>query len=176
MSEELGTLGELFVYCFYIQSNVIPVIVVLKAKDLNDKYFWKQDVFAQVGLNGETKRTKVDVKGGQHPMWDEEIRLPIMKGTGDKFRKLDVSCWAKEPKKEDNIGQGSVDLTETLKTGEFDDWVQLESNGVSRGEVYLEMTFFTNARAPVGHGLVVPQANLQRRPSKLSPAERMARP
>ncbi|KAJ7841326.1 hypothetical protein B0H14DRAFT_3694396 [Mycena olivaceomarginata] len=156
MSDELGTL----------------VIVVLKAKDLNDKYFWKQDVFAQVGLNGETKRTKVDKKGGQHPMWDEEIRLPIMKGSGDKFRKLDVSCWAQEPKKEDNIGQGYVDLTETLKT----DWVKLESNGVSRGEIYLEMTFFTNAPAPVGHGLVVAQANLQRRPSKLSPADRLARP
>ncbi|KAJ7911503.1 hypothetical protein B0H13DRAFT_2009752 [Mycena leptocephala] len=151
------------------------VIVVLKAKNLNDKYFWKQDVFAQVGLNGETKRTKVDIKGGQHPMWDEEIRFPIMKGTGDKSRKLEVSCWAKEPKKEDSIGQGFVDLAETLKTGEFDDWVSLEVNGVARGEVYLEMTFFTNAPAPVG--LSVPKANnLQRRPSKLSPAERMARP
>ncbi|KAJ7746382.1 hypothetical protein B0H16DRAFT_1726560 [Mycena metata] len=155
------------------------VIVVLKAKNLNDKYFWKQDVFAQVGLNGDTKRTKVDVKGGQHPMWDEEIRFPVMKGTGDKARKLEVSCWAKEPKKEENIGQGFVDLTETLKTGEFDDWVALETKGpngtVSRGEIYLEMTFFTNAPAPVG--LSVPKANnLQRRPSKLSPAERMARP
>ncbi|KAJ7039621.1 hypothetical protein C8F04DRAFT_296637 [Mycena alexandri] len=155
------------------------VIVVLKAKDLNNISFWKQDVFGQVGLNGETKRTKVDVKGGQNPLWDEEIRFPVMKGTGDKARKLEVSCWAKEAKKEENIGQGFVDLTETLKTGEFDDWVVLETKGpngtVSRGEVYLEMTFFTNAPAPVG--LSVPKANnLQRRPSKLSPAERMARP
>ncbi|KAF7375206.1 C2 domain-containing protein [Mycena sanguinolenta] len=160
MAEEVGTL----------------VVVVLKAKDLNDKYFWKQDVFAQIGLNGENHRTKVDVKGGQHPFWDEEIRIPIIRNTGDKFRKLDVSCWAKEPRKEDKIGQGYVDLTETLKTGEFDDWVPLEMNGVSRGEVYLEMTYFANAPASVGQGLVVPQANLQRRPSKLSPAERMARP
>ncbi|KAJ7454709.1 hypothetical protein FB451DRAFT_1565115 [Mycena latifolia] len=151
------------------------VIVVLKAKNLNDKYFWKQDVFAQVGLNGDTKRTKVDVKGGQHPMWDEEIRVPVMKATGDKFRKLEVSCWAKEPKKEENIGQGFVDLTETLKTGEFDDWVSLETNGVTRGEVYLEMTFFTNAPAPAGL-LAAKANNLQRRPSKLSPAERLARP
>ncbi|KAJ6577418.1 C2 domain-containing protein [Mycena capillaripes] len=152
------------------------VVVVLKAKNLNDKYFWKQDVFAQIGLNGETKRTKVDVKGGQHPMWDEEIRIPVMKGSGDKFRKLEVSCWAKEPKKEENIGLGFVDLTETLTTGEFDDWVPLETNGVTRGEVYLEMTFFTNAPAPVG--LMVPKAanKLQRRPSKLPPAERLARP
>ncbi|KAJ7671581.1 hypothetical protein DFH06DRAFT_119272 [Mycena polygramma] len=158
------------------------VIVVLKAKNLNDKYFWKQDVFAQVGLNGETKRTKVDVKGGQHPMWDEEIRVPVLKGAGDKFRKLEVSCWAKEPKKEENIGQGFVDLTETLKTGEFDDWVTLQTNGGARGEIYLEMTFFTNAPPPPAPvGLTVPKpmvsnGNLQRRPSKLSPSERLARP
>ncbi|KAJ7116429.1 hypothetical protein C8R44DRAFT_879800 [Mycena epipterygia] len=150
------------------------VIVVLKAKNLNDKYFWKQDVFAQVGLNGETKRTKVDVKGGQHPMWDEEIRIPVMKETAEKFRKLEVSCWAKEPKKEENIGQGSIDLSETLKTGEFDDWIPLEVNGVARGEIYLEITYYTNAPAPVG--LAAPKVNLQRRPSKLSPSERLARP
>ncbi|KAJ7510430.1 C2 domain-containing protein [Mycena galericulata] len=152
------------------------VIVVLKAKDLHDKYFWKQDVFAQVGLNGEVKRTQVDVKGGQHPMWDEEIRMPVMKNTAEKFRKLQVSCWSKEPKKEDNIGEGTVDLTETLKTGEFDDWVKLEVNGVARGEIYLEMTFFTNAPAPAGLSVPKANANLQRRPSKLSPSERLARP
>ncbi|KAJ6630969.1 C2 domain-containing protein, partial [Mycena sp. CBHHK59/15] len=152
------------------------VIVVLKARNLNDKYFWKQDVFAQVGLNGETKRTKVDIKGGQHPMWDEEIRIPVMKDSAEKSRKLQVSCWAKEPKKEENIGQGYVDLAETLRTGEFDDWVSLEINGTTRGEIYLEMTYYTNAPAPANHGLVVPKANLTRRPSKLSPADRLARP
>ncbi|KAJ7164012.1 hypothetical protein C8R43DRAFT_1233068 [Mycena crocata] len=158
MSNEIGTL----------------VIVVLKARNLNNHSFWKQDVLAMIGLNGETKRTKVDVKGGQHPMWDEELRIPILKDTGEKSRKLQVSCWAKEPKKEENLGQGVVDLAETLKTGEFDDWVTLETNGVARGEIYLEMTFFTNAPAPVG--LTAPKAQLQRRPSKLSPAERLARP
>ncbi|KAJ7056637.1 hypothetical protein C8F01DRAFT_1154390 [Mycena amicta] len=158
--EELGTL----------------VIVVLKAKNLNDKYFWKQDVFAQVSLNGDKKQTRVDVKGGQNPEWDQEIRFPIYKDTHEKYRKLEVSCWAKEPRKEENIGAGLVDLAETLRTGEFDDWVNLESSGVMRGEVYLEMTFFANAPAPAGHGLSVPKANLQRRQSKLLPADRLSRP
>ncbi|KAJ7284587.1 C2 domain-containing protein, partial [Mycena rebaudengoi] len=155
------------------------VIVVLKARNLNNKYFWKQDVFAQVSLNGTPKRTQVEVKGGQHPMWDEEIRVPVMKDSAEKYRKLEVSCWAKESRKEENIGQGHIDLTETLKTGEFDDWISLESNGVVRGDIYLEMTFYTNAPAPPGGGgLSVPQANsgLMRRPSKLSPADRLARP
>ncbi|KAF7327461.1 C2 domain-containing protein [Mycena kentingensis (nom. inval.)] len=154
------------------------VIVVLKAKNLNDKYFWKQDVFAQVSLNGDKKQTRVDVKGGQSPEWDEEIRMPIMRDTHEKYRKLQVSCWAKEPRKEVSVGAGIVDLTQTLKTGEFDDWVNLELDGVERGEIYLEMTFYANARAPTGQGLAPPKSNnnLQRRPSKLSPAERLSRP
>jgi hypothetical protein len=52
MSDELGTLGEPCSVLFALNVTPHPVIVVLKAKDLNDKYFWKQDVFAQVGLNG----------------------------------------------------------------------------------------------------------------------------
>ncbi|KAJ7220105.1 C2 domain-containing protein, partial [Mycena pura] len=150
------------------------VIVVLKARNLIDKYFWKQDVFAQVKLNGDAKRTQVDVKGGQTPEWDEEIRVPILKDAHERNRKLEVSCWAKEPRKEENIGTGIVDLTETLKTGEFDDWVRLDVSGVVRGEIYLEMTFFANAPAPAG--LPTASGNLQRRPSKLSPADRLARP
>jgi hypothetical protein len=43
-----------------------------------------------------------------------------MKDSSDKFRKLDVSCWAKEPRTDDLLGQAKVDITETLRTGEFD--------------------------------------------------------
>ena len=32
------------------------IVVLLKAKDLNDKHFRKQDVFAQATLNGEPTR------------------------------------------------------------------------------------------------------------------------
>lgn len=69
---------------------------------------------------GTTKRTAVDIKGGQHPEWDGEVRFPIMKNTGAKFRKLEVACYAKEPRSDDILGKGTVDITETLKTGEFD--------------------------------------------------------
>ncbi|CAK5268645.1 unnamed protein product [Mycena citricolor] len=133
----------------------------------------------EIGTLGDSQRTKVDVKGGQHPMWDEELRVPILRDSHEKHRKLEVSCWAKEPRKESNLGTGFIDLAETLKTGEFDDWVPLEYNGSTRGEVYLEMTFYSNgpAPAPTTSGLSVPKSNfLQRRPSKLSPSERLARP
>jgi len=94
------------------------VIVVLKAKDLIDNHsFYKQDVYASITLNGTTKKTHVDVKGGQHPVWDAEVRIPIKKGEKDI---LEVKCWSKERKEDECLGTGKIDIGETLKTGEFD--------------------------------------------------------
>ena len=105
MSKEIGTL----------------VVVVLKARNLRDKHtIHKQDVYAQATLNKTTKKTKTDVRGGQHPVWDEELRFPIFKAVSDESRKLEVACYSKEPRQDDLIGIGSVDISETLKTGEFD--------------------------------------------------------
>jgi Ca2+-dependent lipid-binding protein len=97
------------------------VVVVLKARNLHDKHsFFKQDVYARVSLNGTTQNTPVDIKGGQHPVWDAEIRLPVLNNTGEKYRMLEVSCWAKENKEDDLKGTGKIDISETLRTGEFD--------------------------------------------------------
>ncbi|KAL0573574.1 hypothetical protein V5O48_008388 [Marasmius crinis-equi] len=163
------------------------IVVVLKARNLNDKHFYKQDVYATISLNGVKKRTKVDAKGGQHPVWDDELRFPVMKNTSAKHRKLEAQCWSKEHKDDDMLGEGTLDITETLKTGEFDEWVPLQIEGVQRGDIYLEMTFYSNGPAPAPapapapsvtaapkNNLAVP-VNLQRRPSKLSPAERLSR-
>ncbi|KAF9048464.1 C2 domain-containing protein, partial [Panaeolus papilionaceus] len=163
------------------------IVVLLKARNLNDKHsFRKQDVFAQATLNGTTKQTAVDIKGGQHPEWDGEVRFPIMKNTGAKFRKLEVACYAKEPRSDDILGKGTVDITETLKTGEFDDWVPLDIDGVQRGDVYLEMTYYANAPPPASTAAPSPNkflaavknqdGQLMRRPSKLKPSERLSRP
>ncbi|TRM55233.1 hypothetical protein BD626DRAFT_543417 [Schizophyllum amplum] len=147
------------------------IVVVLKAKNLLDRHsFYKQDVFSQVALNGSEKRTKVDVKGGQHPVWDDELRFPVMKDTSDKFRKLEVTCFSKESKSDDSLGSGILDITDTLKSGEFDDWIPLKLNGTQRGEVYLEMTYYANGPAPANYN------TLERRPSKLKPADRLWRP
>ena len=105
MSKEIGTL----------------VVVVLKARNLRDKHtIHKQDVYAQATLDKTTKKTKVDVRGGQHPVWDEELRFPIFKSVSDETRKLEVACYSKEPRSDDLVGRGEVDISETLKTGEFD--------------------------------------------------------
>lgn len=55
-------------------------------------------------------------------MWDSEIRFTVLKGDGTEGnnRKLEVACYAQEHKREDLLGNATVDITDTLKTGEFD--------------------------------------------------------
>ncbi|KAH8099949.1 C2 domain-containing protein, partial [Cristinia sonorae] len=143
------------------------VVVVLKARNLPDKHtFYKQDVFGQIQIHDVTKKTAVDIKGGQHPVWDEELRVPVPAKASDVTRTLHVSCWSQESRGPEEIGKGKVDITETLKTGEFDDWVPLEVDGKYRGEMYLEMTFYAAGPPPA----------LSRRPSKLLPKDRLAKP
>ncbi|CAL1716291.1 unnamed protein product [Somion occarium] len=150
MGRELGTL----------------VIVVLKARNLRDKHsFYKQDVFAQVTINGIIKKTSIDVKGGQHPVWDEEVRIPIGAESSEKTRTLYASCWSKEPRGDESVGEGQLDISETLRTGEFDDWIPLKVDGTYRGELYLEMTFYAAGPPPA----------LSRRPTKMKPTERLQR-
>jgi Ca2+-dependent lipid-binding protein len=105
MGKELGTL----------------VVVVLKAKNLHDRHsFYKQDPFAQIALNGTTHKTEPDVKGGQHPEWDAEFRFPIHEEQDEKHRTMEIICSRKEPRRDEEIGKGKLDVSKTLKTGEFD--------------------------------------------------------
>ena len=164
----------------------ILVIVVLKGQHLIDNHtFYKQDPYVKLSLSGATKQTPVDPKGGQHPVWDAEVRFPISKDPSKSNRTLTLSVFSEEKKDDELLGEGTVDITETLKSGEFDgashfsssahvaagstsgiDWVPLSLKGTQRGDVYLEMTFFAAGPAP-----------LSRRPSKFTnPAERLARP
>ena len=105
MSKELGTL----------------VIVVLKAQHLIDNHtFYKQDPYVKLSLSGATKQTPVDPKGGQHPVWDAELRFPISKDPSKSNRTLTISVFSEEKKEDELLGEGSVDITDTLKSGEFD--------------------------------------------------------
>lgn len=64
----------------------------------------------------------MNIRGGQHPEWDSEVRFTVLKGDGPggKNRKLEVACYCQEPKTEDLLGRATVDISDTLKTGEFD--------------------------------------------------------
>lgn len=96
-------------------------VVVLKAKNLHDRHsFYKQDPYAKVSLNGKPSKTQVDVKGGQHPEWDAEFRFPVYATINDASRQMEVACWRAESKDDEEIGKGKVDISDTLRTGEFD--------------------------------------------------------
>ncbi|TKY86883.1 hypothetical protein EX895_004171 [Sporisorium graminicola] len=61
---------------------------------------------------------------------------------------LKVACYADDSKEPEFIGEGIVDLTDTLKTGEFDEWVTIKAKDRYAGEVYLELTFYSSAAPP----------------------------
>jgi len=100
-----------------------------------------------VKLNNETRRTKAIRRGGQHPEWDEEVRFTIYEDVEDELartatgdgtddapppppkkekkkikgaKKMQVMCYADDPREPDLIGEASVDLTEVLTKGETD--------------------------------------------------------
>lgn len=60
-------------------------------------------------------------------MWDEELRFPVFKNTAKKYRELVATCWAKEHSNDTPLGEGKVDMTPTLKSGEFDGMNPLSS-------------------------------------------------
>ncbi|KAI0301772.1 hypothetical protein B0F90DRAFT_1715146 [Multifurca ochricompacta] len=148
------------------------IVVILKARNLpNKRQFGKQDPYCAVVLNGETRKTKVIKRGGQHPEWDEEIRftiyedsnalrassdgtpppLPPKAGRGPKKiqggEKMALACFAAD-KEPDLIGETIVDLTEVLTRGETDEWFTLFNKDKYSGEVYLELTFWSNEPRP----------------------------
>ena len=71
-------------------------------------------------VSGATQKTRIDKKGGQHPVWDDEMRFAVMKDTNAKTRTIEVSCWSQEPKTVEIMGKGTLDISETLRIGEFD--------------------------------------------------------
>jgi len=79
-------------------------------------------VYSSPSSLGITKKTKVDARAGQHPVWDEEVRFSIVKSKKARNRKLEVSCYSQEPSPlpDQLLGKAVIDLSEILKTGEFD--------------------------------------------------------
>ncbi|KAG9045152.1 hypothetical protein FS837_006951 [Tulasnella sp. UAMH 9824] len=152
------------------------VVVVLKAKNLpNKRHIGKQDPYCVLKLDDQTRRTKAVKRGGQHPEWDDELRFPIYetaeeeltktggKGDGDapppppkdgaKAKKpskriMNLLCYADDPREPDLIGEATVDLTEALTKGEMDEYFTLMSKQKYCGEVYLEITYWSEEEPP----------------------------
>ncbi|KAF4574821.1 hypothetical protein EYR36_006171 [Pleurotus pulmonarius] len=150
------------------------IVVVLKARHLpNKRHIGKQDPYCVVELNGVKFKTKAIKRGGQHPEWDEEFRFTLHEDTEDVLARtnddgspptppmksdktprikgakaMSVACYADDPREPDLIGESSVDLTEVLTKGETDEWFTLNHKDKFAGEVYLELTFWSNEPPP----------------------------
>ncbi|KAG9317208.1 hypothetical protein JVU11DRAFT_1401 [Chiua virens] len=151
------------------------IVVILKAKNLpNKRHIGKQAPYCLVTLNEEKRRTKVIKRGGQHPEWDEEFRFTILedveaglvrsapgsetppplppKRKGPKKIKggnfMRIQCYADDARDPDFIGETLVDLTEALTKGETDEWFTLMNKDKYAGEVYIELTFWSNEPPP----------------------------
>ncbi|GAA5933565.1 uncharacterized protein JCM15063_001348 [Sporobolomyces koalae] len=98
----------------------------------------------------------VDRKGGVLPMSTKDSvtginRLEKPKPTvtvGDGRRILKLACWADDNRDPKLIGEGELNIEDTIRKGKFDDWVKLERKGRYAGEVYLELTWYSNERKP----------------------------
>ncbi|TIA84139.1 hypothetical protein E3P98_00296 [Wallemia ichthyophaga] len=144
------------------------VIVVDRARNLVDKQrIGKQSPYVTLRIPSSpvpTKRTQTINRGGQAPEWDAELRFPIMSELEDSMgrrsssastastKSMSVVCWADDSRDPTKVGEAFVDLTRSLTKGEDDLWVPLtldsKDGGKYRGEVRLELTFFSNASPP----------------------------
>lgn len=120
-------------------------------------------------MGDELQKTKPDKRGGQHPTWDEQLHFEIYDSMEDQLRQkeesksntkkkaasksLRVTCYADDSKEPEFIGDGIVDLTDTLRSGEFDEWVTIKAKDRYAGEVYLELTFYSSVRCNTSHTL-----------------------
>ncbi|EMD40574.1 hypothetical protein CERSUDRAFT_121295, partial [Gelatoporia subvermispora B] len=166
------------------------IVVVLKARNLpNKRHIGKQDPYCTITHNGEKRRTKAIRRGGQHPEWDEEIRYTIYEDPDEELSRIAngdsppppppkssgkgvppkikgghfmaIACYAEDPREPDLIGEGKVDLTEVLTKGETDEWFTLMHKDKYCGEVYLELTFWSNEPPPVKKVTPQPKASKQ---------------
>ncbi|GAA6032155.1 hypothetical protein JCM8097_007100 [Rhodosporidiobolus ruineniae] len=74
-------------------------------------------------------------------------------------RVLELACWADDARDPKLIGEGELDIENTIKSGRFDDWVKLERKGRYSGEIYLELTWYSNDPRPSKPARREPSAN-----------------
>ncbi|KAJ5124514.1 uncharacterized protein N7515_008339 [Penicillium bovifimosum] len=118
------------------------VCVIDRAKNLpNRKTMGKQNPYAAARLGKEAKKTQTDLRGGQTPRWDSELRFTVHESP-DYF-KLKVSVF-NDDKKTDMIGETWVDLQNLIIPGgsQNDHWHPLQCRGKYAGDIRIEMTYY----------------------------------
>ncbi|KAK7034632.1 hypothetical protein VNI00_012274 [Paramarasmius palmivorus] len=121
------------------------VAVVLRARHLPDKHVCsKQNVYTRITFSGDTQKTSIDVRGGQHPEWDEELRFAVYDNPEKENRVMHISIWEDKRGPDLLVGEGTMDVRTALQRGEFDEWIPLSREGIQRGEIYIELTYFSS--------------------------------
>ncbi|KAG6002955.1 hypothetical protein E4U21_002483 [Claviceps maximensis] len=124
------------------------VAVVDRAKNLpNRKTIGKQDPFCAARLGKEAKKTKTDIRGGQTPKWDQELRFTVH--DSPDYYQLKMSVFT-DDKKTDLIGEAWIDLKAIIVSGggQSDMWQGLTCRGKYAGEIRLEITFYDSRPRP----------------------------
>ncbi|POS70640.1 hypothetical protein DHEL01_v210966 [Diaporthe helianthi] len=124
------------------------VIIVDRAKNLpNRKTIGKQDPYCAARLGKEAKKTTTDIRGGQTPRWDQEIRFTVH--DSPDYYQLKISVF-NDDKKTDLIGETWVDLRDIVIPGggQNDLWHNLTCKGKYAGEIRIEITYYDTRPKP----------------------------
>ncbi|WWC63502.1 uncharacterized protein I303_106105 [Kwoniella dejecticola CBS 10117] len=81
---------------------------------------------------------------------------PINKKGGKSMK---VACYADDAKEPEMIGDCVVNIDEVLKKGEVDEWYNINYKDKYSGEIYLELTFFSNDAPPVKRNVPRPSVH-----------------
>ncbi|PNS19119.1 Ingression protein fic1 [Sphaceloma murrayae] len=154
MTSRLGLMGGQHTAGLYADMTVdgpeigTLVVIVDRAKNLpNRRTMGKQDPYCAARLGKEAKKTTTDVRGGQTPRWDQELRFTVHESPD--YYNLKVSVF-NDDKKTDLIGETYVGLKDKVIVsggGRHDGWHSLNYKGKYAGEVRIEMSYY-DSRAP----------------------------
>ncbi|KAJ2969610.1 hypothetical protein NUW58_g9948 [Xylaria curta] len=124
------------------------VLIVDRAKNLpNRKTIGKQDPYCAARLGKEAKKTTTDIRGGQTPKWDQELRFTVH-DSPDYFQ-LKLSVF-NDDKKTELIGETWIDLRDIIVQGggQSDQWHNLNCRGKYAGGIRIEITYYDNRPKP----------------------------
>ncbi|KAL4872423.1 hypothetical protein BDV12DRAFT_183086 [Aspergillus spectabilis] len=141
------------------------VAIVDRAKNLpNRKTMGKQNPYCAARLGKEAKKTDTDLRGGQTPKWDQELRFTVHESP-DYYR-LKLSVF-NEDKRNDLIGETWLDLKDLIIPGgsQSDQWHPLQFRGKYAGEIRLEMTYYDTR--PEDEAVIERRTGVER-PAKVS--------
>ncbi|KAI0879067.1 hypothetical protein GGS24DRAFT_278039 [Hypoxylon argillaceum] len=124
------------------------VLIVDRAKNLpNRKTIGKQDPYCAARLGKEAKKTSTDIRGGQTPKWDQEIRFTVH--DSPDYYQLKLSVF-NDDKKTELIGETWIDLRDIIVQGggQSDQWHNLNCKGKYAGSIRIEITYYDSRPKP----------------------------